>query len=350
MINRQNWLDMRAYLRHVERTKQRDEQTIHKYRGQMRHLLEWADSTLLSDARRIDPTLPAYLVTRRSLKQPDQTLSPVTITKTLQTVRDFFTFARTEWPRYKALSESWIEYLQPPRRASLASRLVDHQYYSLEAVRALLAVSAETLREERAQAAVAMMFLSAMRSDALASLPLKCVDLAERTIRQLPELGVRTKNHKAALTYLLDIPDLYDVVAAWDARVRGDSPDSMWYANIARDGLRLVDTPIAVVGRGHVISDDLRALCDRAGLPYLSPHKLRHGHAVFAIQQAATIADVKAISQNMMHDSVVITDALYGRYVSGDVKSRIASLGHAETGDLSKLLELLNQAKAKGLI
>ena len=352
MIFRQNWLDVRDYLKYTDHVKQRDPKTIHKYRCQLRLLLEWADDQPLPRGRAIEPALPTYLVSRHSLRQPDRTLSPVTITKTLQTIRDFYTFARLEWPqRYQSVAVSWIEYLQPPRQARLTARVVEHEFYPIEDVRKLLAVSAETLREERAQAAAAILFLSAMRPDTLASIPISCVDLPNRTIYQLPERGVRTKNHKAAITYLLDIPDLLDVVQAWDRRVRGFAPTSLWYSPIALNNLVLKESSRAIEGRASVIGEDLRPLCEKAGVEYRTPHKFRHGHAVYALKQARTIADLKAISQNMMHESVVVTDAIYGKFTSGDIKQTLANLGtRSEIGEMEKLLELLKQAKSQGLI
>jgi hypothetical protein len=43
-------------------------------------------------------------------------------------------------------------------------------------------------------------------------------------MRQWPELGVRTKVVKRATTYLLEILELLEVVAEWDALVREKLP------------------------------------------------------------------------------------------------------------------------------
>ena len=45
----------------------------------------------------------------------------------------------------------------------------------------------------------------------------------------------------------------------------------------------------------------MRKLFEFADLPYKSPHKFRHGHAVYALQHAKTMADYKAVSMNLMH-------------------------------------------------
>jgi len=340
MIHRQNYLDLRAFLHHCERELQLHPSTVERNRGALRHLLQWADDQPFPTARRIDPVYPACLVARD--------LSPASIAKHLSIARAFYSYARDAWRiRYHDVTEHWISLLRPPRGHRLESRLEVREYYTLDDVRRLLAVSAETLREQRAQAAVALLFLSGMRAGALVTLPLSCVDLPHRELRQLPEIGVHTKNGKAAVTYLLEIPDLLDVVSAWDARMRSQfAPDALWFPSVARSGGTLLPYPTCRDNRASALRDDLCLLCQRAGLPYLSPHKLRHGHVVHALKQAHDLADLKAISQNVMHSSVTITDGIYGNLVGNDVRDTIARLGNSQTGDglqekLDELLTLL---------
>lgn len=351
MIHRQNWLDVRAYLHHIERARQNEPETVKRARAHLRHLLEWADETPLPSARKIDPTYPTFLLSARS-DGKNKPLAPASIVKGLANARQFFAFARSEWPlRYKPISESWIEMLQPPRHVRTASRVPVLQAYTLDDVRKIAAVSTETLREERGKIAVCMLFLSGMRADALASLPISCLDLAARQVKQFPELGVRTKNSKAAITYLLEIPELLAVIEAWDCRVRAElPPPALWYATLTSDGMTLTATAKAFEGRNSVIEHDVRLICQRAGVPYLSPHKLRHGHVIHALKQARDVAELKAISQNVMHTSITITDGIYGNLIHDDVRNTIARLGQSQTGDdlkamIVELLELLRKSK-----
>jgi integrase len=326
MIHRQNWLDVRAYLDHIERVRQNDPETVKRARGHLRHLLEWADDLPFAKARQIDPTFPAYLLTARADGQA-KTLAPASIAKCLTNARQFFDFARLEWTqRYRSISVSWIELLQPPRSVRTESRLLVREFWALENVLKIAAVSTATLREERGQVAVSMLFLSGMRADVLASLPWFCVDLAHGAIRQLPEFGVRTKNRKAAITYLLQIPELLAVVQAWHAQVAQLPPTSLWYATLTHDGMQLTSTTQAFEGRHNIIQRDIKHLCEKVGVPYLSPHKLRHGHTVYALKRASNMAQLKAISQNIMHKSVVTTDQIYGRLINDDVQDIITSL------------------------
>lgn len=347
MIWRQNWLDVRAYLEHIERIRQNDPETVKRARAHLRHLLEWADSTPLPKARSIDPIFPAFLLTARS-DGKNQPLAPASITKGLATARQFFTFARHEWMlRYKPITDSWVELLQPPRQARMESQLIVRQIYTLDEVLQIARVSTETLREERGKVAACMLFLSGMRADALASLPISCVDLATRTMYQLPAQGVRTKNRKAAKTYLLEIPELFAVVEAWDARVRSLPSNALWYATLTRDGMDITPTVHAFEGRNNVILRDVRLICERARVEYKSPHKFRHGHVVYALKNASGLGELKAISQNVMHSSVVITDGIYGKLVQDDVRSAIAGLGTQKHFNQTELLRLIEMLKAQ---
>jgi integrase len=72
--------------------------------------------------------------------------------------------------------------------------------------------------------------------------------------------------------------------------------------------------------------DELKRLCKKAGVEYLSPHKLRHGFSVYALKRAKTPAQMKAVSQNLMHANIGITDEIYARLRDDDVRDLIGGL------------------------
>jgi hypothetical protein len=157
-------------------------------------------------------------------------LAPATLKKVIQTTKRFFTWLKMTYPReFHGLPQTWIEALQMPRHLQPA---VNHVFVTLEEVRhiAALKIDERDLALQRDQAAAILLFLSGMRAGAFSTLPIKAVDLDQRTIMQLPTLGVRTKNGKSATTYLLDIPDLLAVMAKWDAFIRTRLPSTaMWF-------------------------------------------------------------------------------------------------------------------------
>jgi hypothetical protein len=80
------------------------------------------------------------------------------------------------------------------------------------------------------------MLSSGIRVGLFVTLPVKAVDIATRTVRQWPALGVQAMNGRTPTTSLLKIPDLPEMVRTWDARVRAAlSPEALWHAELSGD-------------------------------------------------------------------------------------------------------------------
>jgi integrase len=139
---------------------------------------------------------------------------------------------------------------------------------------------------------------------------------------------VAAKNGKRATTFLLPIPVLLAMAQTWDQIVRARLlAAATWYAPISAHwgGQSLAESSPGK-NRHQVLDKRLRKLFDLAGLPYKSAYKFRHGHAVYGLQHAQTMADYKAISMNLMHEDIKITDEIYAPILSNEVKDRISRL------------------------
>jgi site-specific recombinase XerD len=92
---------------------------------------------------------------------------------------------------------------------------------------------------------------------------------------------------------------------------------------------------------------DLKIWLNKVGLPFHSPHKFRHGNAVYALKLAKDIAALKAVSQNLMHSNISITNGVYGILSKNDVKGQIVGLGQqissTETKDIDGLMSMIRQ-------
>lgn len=331
MINRDNWADVRRYLVYKERVEQSSLKTVKHIRGGLRHLLEWADDQPLNRARLIDPTFPVYLLSSRADGKLIR-LSPASLDKICEHARGYFKWCRLSLPqKYKGISEAWIETLRPGRAYSMQSQLIDRQIFTLEEVRKVLAYQPDTedsLRMKRDRAAIALLFLSGMRAGAFVTIPMDCVFIDNGLIVQDPSRGVATKNNKAARTFLLDIPDLRQVTKEWDSIIREKLPPTApWYCRLERDGWTIKqEIKVNTDSRRILLSDGMKVLCERAGVSYKSPHKLRHGHAVFSLKKAKDMGELKAISQNLMHSNIATTEGLYGKLVEDDVRNVVTHL------------------------
>lgn len=332
MIHRQNYLDAKQWLDYKRDVFQLSRKTVHKYWGAIRHLLEWSDDVPFQKAQVVRPVYPVYLrgvEVVKNYKPTGHTLSKPTQELACSVARDFYTWARRTLRQYRAVEPEWIESL---RLGRFAETVRERELYTIEEVQAIVRPAlTDGLREQRDKAAVALMFLSGMRVGALVTLPIKALDLEHLAVKQWPELGVATKGGKAATTYLLDIPELLQVAKAWDDVVRPALPsDGMWYARLDYDPrvdrVVLSDDVSPKAGRRNAVSKALRGLCKAVGVPYLSSHKLRHGHAVYGLKRARTIAEFKAVSQNLMHANLGITDGIYGVLTPDDVRSTITNL------------------------
>lgn len=329
MITRDNYRLVKAHLAYREKVIQNDAGTVATYWQSLKHLLQWAGNRPFKDAPKILPSFPEYLLTARNDGKSKQ-LTPKYMVKALSHARAFFDWLRLYERGHSTITEAWIETLKVRRSAGTQSRLQERSYWSLEDVRKIITLRPETLRERRDISALAFLFLSGMRIGAFVTLPLDCVDLARRRVRQLPEKGVQTKNSKAAVTFLLPVPDLLEVVSNWDSfmREQTDGPYN-WFPPISFDGTKILPGLLTgqYTGRAESFDKGLSELCALAGVPYKSPHKIRHGHGVYGVKKAKDIAQLKALSQNLMHANIGITDGIYGRLAEDDLAEIIQNFG-----------------------
>ena len=332
MLLRENYLLTKEFVQSIVDVQQVCAKSAGRYWSGVRHLVEWAGNTALAQAPMITPTFQAYVLATEGEGQLK--FAPSTIKKIFQMSRRFFTWAKQTYPaEFRTVTPRWIEALSPPRRlvqATPSSHLDADDFVTPEDVRRLLAVpiAPQDLAGRRDQAAAAMLFLSGMRAGAFGSLPIEGVDMQNLRIRQWPELGVHTKNSKRATTYLLPIPDLLKVVQDWDAFIRAQLPfTAAWFTPIvSRFGKQQLSTDLPGLNRNIAVSDRLEILFDAAGLAYRSAHKFRHGHALYGLLHARTMADYKAVSRNLMHQDVTMTDAIYAALLDDEVEHRIAKL------------------------
>jgi integrase len=327
MINRDNYLLIKSHLNYLEEVEQLAPASLRRYWFQLRHLLIWADETPLIRSPEIRPTFPAY-VSALPGRRGEASLAAITQKKITAAARRFFHWAETMgYKGYAQIPAAWIDTLRPARSNCQSD---EHVYVSLEeAIQlATFPVDPDDLVTRRDQAAAAMLYLSGARAGACASLPIEAVDIEARRLHQWPELGVRTKNGKKATTFLLPIPRLLEVVEAWDTTVRHELPPSApWFAPIQNNwgDKRLVNHPPGAT-RHLMLNKRLKVLFASVGLAYKSAHKFRHGHAVYGLQHAQTMADYKAVSLNLMHNDIKVTDSVYAPILSEEVKDRIDGL------------------------
>lgn len=320
MVNRENYLILKKYLAFKLEVQHRQPGTVKTLRHRLRFVLEWADETHFANVSKLRPTFPDYLNSVVG-KNSDRLLCDNEITAILAETGQFLAWCKERIADMRSLKPEWLDTLTPVRRDHPI--INERKSVSLETVRALLAVEWSDFRGRRTKAAAAFLFLSGIRVTAFATLPVKAVDLAKKSVRQDPVIGVKTKFRKRATTFLLDIPDLMAVVTAWDSEVRQHvGPDALWFYRVGRTKEeKSTGTEMSIVQK------DIFELFTRAGLKPMSPHKFRHGHAEYAMKLAKDLADFKMLSQNLMHANLGVTDGIYAILSQDDMYERMSALG-----------------------
>ena len=344
MINRDNYHAARAYLQYQAETMQRNELSIRAYWLHLKILLRWADEVDFDSAPTIRPVFPRHLSTITRIDRPAEKYTAQTVRRVCQLARSFFHWLLLhQTKRYANITPGWIDTLQPGRLAAEPCKV--HQAVALEQVQKLISieVAEEDVATKRDIAAAAFLFLSGMRATAFLTLPIECVDISARTVMQYPTLGVKTKNNKAAVTRLLEVSDLLAVVQAWDAFVRSQLPLSAnWYPVIEQSFGRqtLTERPSGQF-RNRDFGRRIQRLFKKVGLEPLTQHKFRHGHALYGLNLSRDMGDYKAVSMNLMHSDIGITDSVYAVLSDQAMQERIAHLGRNSTENTTSDIALI---------
>lgn len=319
MVNRKNYQAVKDYLRWKVEVENVKPMTIDHTWSALKMFLIWSDATEITDCDRKRPTFPKWVIEHQRSNGHTSTRNQDFI---VMVARNFAQWASVH--KTKSINSAWVDSLRLGRQPK---RQTEHQAVTPEMVQDILSIKSDLEHIQAAQAAAAFLFLSGMRITAFMTMPIACFDATRRTVIQSPERGMRTKFDKAATTTLLDIPEFMEVVWRWDERRRREAIDltmEQWYW-----------TPNARAGRlaskdaGCGLRHNLKWLFETAGHDPMSPHKFRHGHAVYALTRAHDVADLKAISQNLMHSNLGITDGIYAILGESDMQARIAALGNA---------------------
>jgi integrase len=343
ILKRENWLFVQEYLRYRLEIDMVAESTHRLEENWLRYLLEWVGEKEFKKVLTIKPAFPRYILENR-IDGKNKQLSLEYVKKILRTTKNFFKWLMIYKSGYKKDIPIWITTLKAPR---MTVETGEHEHVTFDEIVAIAKAPVRKLSERRIQAAVVFLWLSGMRIGAFVSLPVVAVDLQRLSVRQWPKLGVRTKFSKHATTFLYNIPELLQVVKEWDEEIRKAAPEGLWFAHISPETGEIDPmNTTASKGRNSGARKDMVSWLKEVNLPYHSFHKFRHGHAVFGLKQVKTIQEYKAISQNLMHSNITITDKVYGGLSTLDVGETITSIGRVENGaelDISERLAAIEK-------
>ncbi|TIX81251.1 MAG: site-specific integrase [Mesorhizobium sp.] len=174
--------------------------------------------------------------------------------------------------------------------------------------------------QKRDRALIAFTLLTGARDNALASMSIKHVDLARRTVFQ-DARDVRTKNRKTFTTWFFPVgADVEAIVAEWISWLENEKQcgpdDPLFPATKVTLGLS-GGFQNGGLDRKHwksaaAIRIIFKAAFERAGLPYFNPHSFRNTLAMLGERVCPSPEAFKAWSQNLGHEHVATTFTSYG--------------------------------------
>lgn len=313
LVNRRNYLLVMEHLDHLKE-KHRDPKSITRYWFLLKHLLLFSMDVPFPRIHNIKPGFNAYA--------GNLALSAESRKAIVTHARSFLTWCKNYHHReFAQLPRIWIEDLTPVAVSgrSLVKPVTEEEILRL----ARLQIASNDLALQRDQAAACLIYLSGIRGGSLVSLPISAVvlDTQQPHILEYPELGVMTKNRKRSRTYLYHIPELLDVVARWDAIVRSSCRENApWYMPVSQEwGMQYLDQDrLAGKYRAVALNHRFRILWDRLSLPHKSPHKFRHGSALYGLRRCRVMEEYHLISRNLMHQDLTVTDQLYINFEDED--------------------------------
>ena len=346
LINRKNYIWINKYLDWLLDVRHRSIETVDRYKFWLRHLLLWAMEIPFPEAYTIKLQFSKYI---ESLDRP---LAPESQRKIIENARAFFRWVKMHYSQeFLELPGYWIEDLTPP--ASIAIPVKEGSVKLEEAIQlATMPIDRSNLALWRDQAAAALLFLSGARAHAVVTLPVSAIhlDADHPYIGQWPNLGVHTKNNKGANTFLHTVPELLAVVRSWDSFIRGKCPiTSPWYAPISSTwGEQSLSAHTVGYHRSIAMNKRLTKLFGLAGLPYKSPHKFRHGYAIYGLERCQTMGEYHALSRNLMHESITTTDQVYTFMEERERGKLLAGLNHQNLSEPDKELHDYLSSLSKG--
>ena len=294
-------------------------------------------------------------LTETTAVRSGERLTKATLYATLTQLRKFF-FWLPDQSGYKGLSYSDSDYFNLSEKDTrIATAHREQRSPTLEQVKHVVqTMRTKTEIDRRNRAVVAFVLLTGARDSAIASMKLKHIDLAGKSVFQ-DARDVKTKFSKTFTTFFFPVGnEVAAVFVDWvDYLLRerlwgGEDPlfpataiavgESKRFEAVGLDRKHWSNaTPIRMI---------FRQAFEGAGLSYFNPHSLRKTLARFGEQTCNTPEEFKAWSQNLGHEDVLTTFTSYGSVRAdrqGDIIRSLAGGDCSSDPEMIRAFELVSR-------
>ena len=285
-------------------------------------------------------------LSEQTARRSGEKLSKATLYATLTQLQKFF-FWLAGQPGYKGLKYSDADYFNlSEKETRIATAHREQRSPTLAQVKHVIqAMPVNTEIERRNRALIAFALLTGARDSAIASIKLKHIDIARKSVFQ-DARDVKTKFSKTFTTFFFPVgEEVVTVFLDWvDYLLKeklwgGDDP--LFPATAVTTGKSKRFEVVGLDRKGWSNATPIRTIFRQAfessGLTYFNPHSLRKTLARFGEQTCRTPEEFKAWSQNLGHDQVLTTFTSYGAVGADRQADIIGRLGG--TTDRSDLVD-----------
>ena len=355
-LNPQNERIKRDFFRYLKGARGKSDATLDGVRKALSRFEDYTGGRDFKTFRREQAIGFKERLAETNRQRTGETLSLATQSVTLAALKEFFTWLAWR-PGFKSIIHvPDIDYFSLSIKdcaTAKAAKLRD--FPESRAVRSVIAaMPVETVIDRRNRALIAFAVLTGMRDLAIVSLSLRHVDLSKSPplVRQEPD-RVDTKFSKSIITYFFPLGrDLQDIVICWIEELRtehlfGPNDPVFPKTRVSLDD----DKSFRAAGIEAVHWRDaspVRAIFQhafaKAGLPYFSPHSLRHTLGHLMQSACRTPRQMKAWSQNLGHENITTTLTSYGTidpHQQGEVIAGVSLEPEAQGADLLSKIRAL---------
>ena len=354
--NEENERAKRDYCRLLKHQRGKSDATIDAVRKAIRRYEDYTRCKSFTSFNREQVIGFKEHLSRQLNEQTGKPLSKATLLSIYNNLRALFEWLSIHPDYRRKIDITAIGYLtlsENDKRTAKAAKPV--KFPSLEQIFAVvMSMPSDTDIEKRNQALVALTILTGVRVNALISLKLQHIDLANKHVSQDPN-QVRTKFGKRIDTFFFPVGDDIElIVIDWvhylqKEKLYGyDAPlfPRTQMAQDENDGFVSVGIEPEHWQSTDPVRRIFREAFEGAGLPYYHPHTFRHTLGHLALSMNLTGEALKAWSQNLGHEHIATTITSYGTLSpqrQGEMLKNLADNQAQETD----LKALLMQAAAK---
>lgn len=259
----------------------------------------------------------------------------------MKQIKGFFSWLSVQ-RGYKTNLADKVDYFSLSRKDKAIEQASEiKEFPTLEYVKQLVSsITGTTEIDMRDRAMIILLCLSGIRDSAIASLPMKAIDIKKMIVKQNPTYGIKTKFAKTIYSRIFNFDkDLKSMFIDWYMYLQNkgftDTDPLFPQGEITKDKNNLAFKKAENVTRKQISSKAVRSILKRrakeANLGYYSPHRYRDLAVNLALAKAKTPEEMKVISQNFGHQDIATTLDCYSNFKPETLIKKLAEIDKDDT-------------------